>query len=203
MDSQNDGAWVEHSITNSYTLKLISESETRSVITTIPHELHRKRRAALSPYFSPSNVRRLEPIIHESLKNLLGRLDSCQKSGQIVPMTVAYKAMTSDIITNYAFGKSTNYLVKDDFNISFFETIESVFEQAHCLLHIAWLGPMIEALPIPVVVKLIPEMGYMQKLKQVSFCRRLYARGVWLIDWISNGRIRFRKSSNPKTKKLA
>lgn len=93
-------------------------------------------------------------------------------------MTVAYKAMTSDIITKYAFGKSTNYLVKDDFNISFFETIESVFEQAHCLLHIAWLGPMIEAMPIPVLLKMIPEMGYMQKLKKVGFCHGVYARGV-------------------------
>lgn len=157
---------------------LIPKTETRSVITTIPHELHRKRRAALSPYFSPSQIRRLEPIIHESLTNLLGRLDSFRTSGQIVPITVAYKAMTSDIITDYAFGKSTNYLARDDFNISFFETIESVFEVAHTMLHIAFLGPLVEALPIPLVVKLIPEMGFMQKLKQVSLCHGVYAQGI-------------------------
>lgn len=170
------------------------------MITTIPHELHRKRRAALSPYFSSANVRRLEPIIQDSLTKLLGRLDSCYKSGQVLPITVAYKAMTSDIITSYAFGKSTNYLLKEDFNISFFETIASVFEVAHSMLHIAWLGPLIQALPIPLLVKLLPPMGYMEILKLVGLIRCVWLRHLANRPG-SNGKARSRRLDIPRIMK--
>ena len=140
---------------------------------TLPHELHRKRRAALSPYFSAANVRQLEPLLQDCLSKLLERLDSCRKSGQVLPMTLAYKALTSDIITSYAFGKSADNLLKEDFNSPFLETVQSFFEVFHSLVHIAWLGPLIGALPIPILINLLPQMAYMENLKQVGSIRHI------------------------------
>lgn len=38
-----------------------------STVETIPHDHHRIRRAALDPYFSKTSIRRLEPVITETL----------------------------------------------------------------------------------------------------------------------------------------
>lgn len=47
-----------------------------SFATTMSHGLHRKKRAALNPYFSKANVPRLEPVKQKVLANLLRRLGS-------------------------------------------------------------------------------------------------------------------------------
>ena len=40
---------------------------------TNPHDLHKMRRAALSPYFSMQNVRNLQNVIEEKVDMLMGR----------------------------------------------------------------------------------------------------------------------------------
>lgn len=122
----------------------------------------------MNPYFSKASVRRLEPIILVSLEKLLGRLDSCRKSGTTVPMTVVYKAATSDIITGYCFGESTNYLDKDDYNVSFFEAVESLFEICHWMTHISWVGPLIAAVPIPLAARVLPGMDSLVGMQRVG-----------------------------------
>ena len=78
------------------------------------HDHHRSRRAALNPYFSKASIRRLEPVITLALDNLLHPLDVCAKNGEVMPLTMAYKATTCDIITDYCFGESTGFLMRDD-----------------------------------------------------------------------------------------
>ena len=45
---------------------------------TIPHELHRKRREALNPFFSKKNVMALEPLIRKKVLQLCGHLEASQ-----------------------------------------------------------------------------------------------------------------------------
>lgn len=137
------------------------------MVATVPHELHRMRRAALNPHFSKASIRRLEPIIREIVSKLLKRMDSHQKSGELLPTTVVYKAMTSDIINNYAFGKSGNCMDMEDYNVSFFEAVEAIFEASHLSLQFGWLGPLMESLPMALTAKLMPGMAHLFKMQQV------------------------------------
>ncbi len=138
------------------------------MIVTMPHELHRKRRAAVGTYFSKANVRRQEPMIHESLAKLLGRFEAARKSGEILRLFIVFKAATSDIITRYAFGSSTDFLDQEDFNAPFYETIQTVFECVPWFYHIGWLGPLMNSLPIDVVLKLMPGIGSLHLLRLVN-----------------------------------
>ena len=94
------------------------------MVATISHDVHRKRRGTLANFFSKTSVRNVETIVKNSLDKLLSRLELASKTGQEMPMSYVFKTATSDIITKYAFGNSTNFIDLDDHNMPFFQAIE-------------------------------------------------------------------------------
>ena len=83
-----------------------------SMFGTAPHDLHRLRRGALNPFFSKQAVTRLQPVIKELIEKLCARFETCRETGEPVETGQAYAALTTDIITRYAF--STSYGCIDD-----------------------------------------------------------------------------------------
>jgi cytochrome P450 len=63
------------------------------------HDLHRRRRAALNPYFSKAKVRSLQPRIEEALDKLMGRFDGFQQSGEPMTVSLAYAALTNGMFS--------------------------------------------------------------------------------------------------------
>lgn len=157
--------WLELSFTEWF---LIYQIEFGSVVTTIPHELHRKRRAALNPFFSKASVRRLEPVIRDGVVQLLDRMDICGRSAEVMPMNMVYKALTADIITKYAFGKSTQYMSMQDYNSAYFETFDKFFEYGPWLFHISWLSSLMESLPVAIAKRLWPGIATLFTLRLVN-----------------------------------
>ncbi len=98
----------------------------------------------------------------------MSRIETSRRVGEVIPLTLAYQAMASDIITEYCFGTSTNNLDKEDYNKEFYMANHSLFEIAHLLLHIGWLGPLMNSLPIPLVLKMLPAMGDLFRMQEVS-----------------------------------
>lgn len=135
---------------------------------TISHDLHRKRRAAFSPYFSKASIRRLEPRIIEALDILLRRLDASAKSGEVVPLGYVYRALSSDIITAYCFGKSTMFLMRDDYNAPLFDAMYRFFKLAWWNTHVGWFGPLMNSIPQQAQVMLMPGMKSWFIMHQVS-----------------------------------
>ncbi|KAF2835994.1 cytochrome P450 [Patellaria atrata CBS 101060] len=118
-----------------------------SVGATIPHDLHRKRRAAINPFFSKGRVGHLEPTIQGIISTLLQRMSEYGANEGVMRMSLAYRATTCDVITGYSFGKSTNYLKQQDFNIAFFSAVDAMFALAWPLTYIWWLGPLLNSTP--------------------------------------------------------
>jgi len=67
----------------------------QSAFGTPEHNLHRRRRAALNPYFSKAKVRILQPRIESGLNNLLARFREFQESGEPMTVSLAYAALTN------------------------------------------------------------------------------------------------------------
>ena len=139
-----------------------------SVFGTIPHELHRKRRASLNNFFSKASIRQLEPTVRDVVGQLLNRMDICGRSGEILSLNVVFKAVTSDIITRYAFGKSTNYVTREDYNRAYFETFENLFELVHWFFQIGWLNSLLSSLPTAISIRLMPGLASLFKLRLVN-----------------------------------
>jgi cytochrome P450 len=66
-----------------------------SVLATVSHELHRNRRAALSPFFSMASTRRLQPVVEERVNMLINRLTGLRDSGKVVNLLHALSAFSN------------------------------------------------------------------------------------------------------------
>lgn len=96
---------------------------------TIPHGLHRMRRAAFSQFFSKASIRRIEPFIQDIIDNLTRKVKAGLEAGKAVNLVHAYSALTQDLITEYCFSYSRNVLEKPDFAPHYYD-----YMQIHCTM---------------------------------------------------------------------
>ncbi|KAF4626138.1 hypothetical protein G7Y89_g12019 [Cudoniella acicularis] len=113
---------------------------------TIKHQHHRLRREALNPYFSKLSVLRLESRINDHVRRLCGRLEEYRLSQQPVNLTLAYLALTMDIITDYSFGKSSDMLEKK-FTAKWKDTIAIIMRNTSVINHFSWLPRLMDKAP--------------------------------------------------------
>jgi cytochrome P450 len=81
---------------------------------TFDHDTHRMRRNALNRYFSKAAVGKFEPYIRQSCEKFANRLLDYRNTGPIT-ISSAYSSFTTDVISEYCFGKSFDYLDRDRF----------------------------------------------------------------------------------------
>jgi hypothetical protein len=137
-----------------------------AAIGTIPHDLHRSRRAPMNPYFSKQSIQRLEPILQRTFKKVLGRLAQQAESGEPIGMHLLYAATTSDIISDYCFGQSSNNLDREDLNAPYFDEFAEGVKAYHQMSTISWLPLLIQALPLSVAMFLFPTIkGVVKEIK--------------------------------------
>ena len=144
-----------------------SSSGNISLAGTIPHDLHKVRRASLNSYFSKASVKRLEPIIKDITSKLLKRLDSASMSREVLTMRMVYKAVTSDVINFYAFGKAKNEIDMPDFNAPYQRGMERLNEVIYVLLQFGWLYYVLDMLPNAVASWAMPSLIVHRNAKKV------------------------------------
>ncbi|KAJ4179516.1 hypothetical protein NW755_012425 [Fusarium falciforme] len=129
-----------------------------SILATKDHDLHRRRRAVLNPFFSSQNVRRLSPVINGILFNLLRRMEGWAKTGQPVKLNSAYRAATKDVIQAYALGDGEMCLDMEDCNAAFFDVFTPQ-RVCHLGTHAFWLAYLMANLPPVIMTTLLPRVG--------------------------------------------
>ena len=137
------------------------------MLATKDHDFHRKRRSVLNPYFSQQNVRRLEPVINDTLAALLHRMDGWAKAGTPTQMNRAFRAATKDIIQAYAFGEgSEKCLDMQDCNAAFFDILTP---QRVCYLgtYVYWLAVIMANMPPAIMIALIPRVAVFATFMEV------------------------------------
>jgi cytochrome P450 len=66
-----------------------------STLTTLEHDLHRKRRSALNPLFSKQRIVKLQPVIQYSVDALVERVRLCGMTNEIIDLKVGFAALTA------------------------------------------------------------------------------------------------------------
>lgn len=66
-----------------------------SMFSTVTHDQHKLRRAALNRFFSMASVRRLQPLLEDNVNRLLERFREAKSSGVIIPLEHAFAALTN------------------------------------------------------------------------------------------------------------
>ena len=136
---------------------------------TISHERHRLRRNAITPFFSTASLRKLEPLIQDNISRLLAVFRRYQSTGEVLPIRPAFSALTSDVITEYCFGISENYIEAKDFNALVLETTDKLTDNMHVTVQWPWLPVLLNKLPDKFVEAIFGEgMATFHVLRRVS-----------------------------------
>jgi len=112
---------------------------------------------ALNPFFSKRSVSAIEPLLISKIELLCQRFEDAIKTKEVIRLDAAYTALTMDIITHYAYGRSYNHLAEDDFKLSWKETIIAVAANGAFLRQFPWSLPIMKATPLSLLQKLNPQ----------------------------------------------
>ncbi|KAK2743339.1 hypothetical protein FQN55_007274 [Onygenales sp. PD_40] len=124
---------------------------------TVHHDLHRLRRKPLSPFFSIQRISAFQPVILKKVEALCQKL-SQYKAGEVIPLNRAWMALTTDIITEYAFGKSYEQLESPNFRDTLHEALVAIYTTGHFALHFPIVFPILDCLPDWFVLKMQPDL---------------------------------------------
>ncbi|KIW25414.1 hypothetical protein, variant [Cladophialophora immunda] len=119
---------------------------------TNPHDLHKARRAALSPYFSMQSVRKLQGVIEEKADLLMARFrefGDMRKEDARKPLNleVAFAAYAYDVITEYAFARSEHHLEAEDFDPWMLKAASSTSSLGQIAKQMYWLFWLVLNIP--------------------------------------------------------
>jgi cytochrome P450 len=92
-----------------------------STFTAGPPEVHKPRRARLDPFFSRRNVLKMEYLVESRIEKLESIITSKFSRGEAVDLHHAFRAISVDVITDYAFGESYELLARDDLGREFWD----------------------------------------------------------------------------------
>ncbi|EMC97785.1 hypothetical protein BAUCODRAFT_31780 [Baudoinia panamericana UAMH 10762] len=121
-------------------------------------DIHRMRRAALNPYFSTQAIGRIEPVVRSKLDLLCGRLEDALETRKPVDVELAFMALTTDIITEYCFARSYNFIKHPDFAPDWLKATVGAVEASMLGRYLPFLPAVMKAMPPWLVKMLSPPM---------------------------------------------
>ncbi|TEY77397.1 hypothetical protein BOTCAL_0055g00050 [Botryotinia calthae] len=147
---------------------------------TLDHFHHRKRRAALNPFFSKPNIQKFVPFIQSRVDTLVNRINTEYKgTDKILDLGDVFSCYTTDVVMECSFGTNYNFCEKEDFTSDFMVAVAGMLSVVHWTEHfpsIAWMINLVLALPYSVLKKFVPKksMPVLEWLEDL----RLELRGV-------------------------
>ncbi|KAL4933790.1 cytochrome P450 [Aspergillus undulatus] len=138
-----------------------------SHLATISHDLHRKRRKPLDPYFSRQGITRLEPMVAELTEKLVvNRLESYKGTGKVVRLDHAFTAFSGDVINRICVNRPSEVYVEDeDFAPWWFDMFHLGAVSLPLFMGMPWLIRLIRFMPASLASYLNTSMGSFSKFK--------------------------------------
>ena len=129
------------------------------MFTAISNDVHRHRRAPLSHFFSRRAVLELEDIIQDKARKLCGRVREGLDTDKPVDLRAGARAVSVDVITEYAFDNCWNHLDDDDFGNWFSEALRETGIMWWFFQQFPSLAKLMQAMPEDFARKTNPIMN--------------------------------------------
>ncbi|KAF4468952.1 benzoate 4-monooxygenase cytochrome P450 [Fusarium albosuccineum] len=132
-----------------------------ATFSTFSNELHRRRRALMNPFFSKRKVLELESldVIHDKVEKLCRIVSADRAAKRPTNLHAAFRAISVDVITDYAFDESWNQLDADDLGQWFSDMIRSSADMFWTFQAFPSLRDPIQGLPESIAKKMSPSVG--------------------------------------------
>ncbi|KAI0603273.1 cytochrome protein [Biscogniauxia sp. FL1348] len=137
-----------------------------ATFSTTTAEHHRVRRAAIAPFFSKARVRNLNDNLLEITERISHRLSSeYAGTGRVINVSDMWGAMTADVITELAFGRSADCTSAPDFKSSFSTAMGNLAWSGHWNSHFRFLVEMMNWVPDHILSILVPPFAPIMKYR--------------------------------------
>ena len=111
----------------------------------------------------------IEPLVQKNVNILCEQLANYKTTGKAVNLVQAYSAFAGDIVTQYAFGFSNDYLKTKNFEGSLHAAFMAGSAFSHVALQFPWVHPFLNLLPDNWNKKMNPALSQLLVLQRVSF----------------------------------
>ena len=135
---------------------------------TTSNELHRVRRAAISPAFSRKAVLHLEAIVQEKTAKLVSRMKDLLDAGKTVDLHHGFRALSVDIITDYSFDNDYKQLDSPTFGSDFYEMTSELITRGWVLQAFPFLLPLSDLITLPMAKRINGALYEFLSFREVS-----------------------------------
>ncbi|KAG9679113.1 hypothetical protein KCU99_g8644, partial [Aureobasidium melanogenum] len=136
---------------------------TWSIHGTIAHDLHRRRRVAISPMFSERAIASAQDLIQPHVPTLVDVFAVNVDSPELLDLEKTFLAYTTDVIYDYMFDIKTNYQNNKKKAEAWSHSIVAVAQATPFCEQFPWLNAKLLALPHvllePVLTKFLPDIA--------------------------------------------
>lgn len=130
-----------------------------SILATIDHDVHRRRRNAYANFFSKQSIRKYSSVVQSCVDKLCARLDKHKRRGKKINLSHAWSAFAGDVVTEYSFPAPYGLLDQPDFAPEYYELWLSILKSSHVLKQFPWIFPLITSFPLWFVERYLPDMA--------------------------------------------
>jgi cytochrome P450 len=136
----------------------------------VSNEDHRRYRAILNPFFSRRSVLEQEEIVQGKVAKLIGRIEADSKRGVPTDISVGFRAISVDVITEYAFGadRCWNSLDREDLGVWYNNLARTVVPMMYVFKIVPALRAPMQAMPYWLAKILNPIVTGMMDMMEVS-----------------------------------
>ncbi|KAJ0416599.1 hypothetical protein BJY00DRAFT_316716 [Aspergillus carlsbadensis] len=136
-----------------------------SAFSTVAHDHHRIRRAALNPLFSRTAIQRMTPRIQDRLQQLCHRLDDMYSTARVFDLGLAFTVFAADVITEYCFGRTLDLVHSPDFAADWVEMVAAPSELSHLVKQCPWIVPVFRHFPQQMVRLIAPGVALLYEIQ--------------------------------------
>ncbi|KAI4603817.1 hypothetical protein KJ359_003637 [Pestalotiopsis sp. 9143b] len=133
---------------------------------TVPHELHRIRKAALARFFSRGQTLKLEGEVTDFTQRTVNKMLRYSKKGPF-DVKEAFNCFTADVIAQYAFGESMGFVDQEGWEPNFATWVKSFFQQAYMMRNNA-LARRLAQVALPVLQHIDKDVGIVMQQMGVT-----------------------------------
>lgn len=124
--------------------------------TTASYDVHKKRREALSPFFSKRNVLYLEPLITQKVDQLCQLIAKHAAESTPVNLSDILFAFSNDVVTNFLFAQQADILGDEAKAAILRRNSTELLLGVHINKHFPWFPDFMEALPLSISKPMMP-----------------------------------------------
>jgi cytochrome P450 len=103
------------------------------MVSTVGHELHKKRRGYLASFFSKQSIYGIEFLIQEKINILVTRVAEDYRHDKPIDAYHLFSALTADVISHYSYGESFGLLNTPDYSGKSVEGTNSMLKAFHIM----------------------------------------------------------------------